>query len=161
MENRFYVSPIGIIRVRNGEYCLEIIKEYHSALEGLEGFSHINVLWWFNQFDSDKCRRILTCEQPYKNSPPKLGIFATRSPVRPNPIALTTAAIINVDLNMGLIKLDYIDAEDNTPVLDLKPYYPCSDKVREVSTPSWSSHWPDCREESASFDWGAEFVNAR
>jgi len=103
----------------------------------------------------------MECQKPYRKGPDLLGIFSTRSPMRPNPIALSVAAVVGVDMEQGLIRLAYIDAEDGTPVLDIKPYLPCSDRVSRVQTPGWCSHWPQSMEGSATFDWPAEFETAR
>jgi tRNA-Thr(GGU) m(6)t(6)A37 methyltransferase TsaA len=155
------VSPIGYVRAGEKGYCLDIDKEYRSALKGLEGFSHINVFWWCHLCDDQASRQIVECAQPYKQSPPKIGIFATRSPLRPNPIALTAVVVLNIDYEQGLVSVPYIDAEDGTPIIDLKPYHPSVDRIREVSVPAWCSHWPQWYEDSASFDWMSEFVYAR
>ena len=120
----FAVSPIGYVRAGKDGDCLEISPAYRSALQGLEGFGYLNVLWWCHLLDDEQYRAITTCDQPYKKSPAKLGVFATRSPVRPNPIALTPVAVLGIDQTQGIIHIPYIDAEDGTPILDLKPYYP-------------------------------------
>ena len=70
-------------------------------------------------------------------------------------------AVLHIDYERGVIHIPYIDAEDGTPILDIKPYHPCSDRVRDVTVPEWCGHWPKWYEDSASFDWAAEFVNAR
>jgi len=160
-KKEFKLSPIGYVRAGADGFRLEIKKEYLPALKGLEGFSHVNVFWWCHLCDDKEYRTILQCEQPYKNSPAQMGIFATRSPLRPNPIALTAASILRVDYDSGVIHIPYIDAEDGTPIIDLKPYHPSADRIRDVAVPEWCSHWPKWREDSASFDWEAEFVNAR
>ena len=84
-----------------------------------------------------------------------LGTFATRSPERPNPIALSCAGVTY--LKEGRIGLDYLDAEAGSPVLDLKPYIPSLDRVEAPGVPDWCSHWPSSVETSGDFDWGAEF----
>ncbi len=159
--NAIVVSPIGSIRAQDGQFCVQIDPAYRPALNGLEGFGYVQVLWWSHYLDQPEMRQVTECERPYAKGPDKMGIFATRSPLRPNPICLSAAPVIRVDLEAGVITLGYIDAEDGTPVLDIKPYYPCSDRVREVSVPEWCAHWPEWFEDSGEFDWAAEFVNAR
>ena len=88
---------------------------------GLEGFSHINVLWWFDRLDSPAYRAVTTSERPYRDAPDRLGIFATRSPVRPNPLALTAVPVLAIDAGGGVVRIPFIDAEPGTPVLDIKP----------------------------------------
>lgn len=120
--NDYQLKPIGKVKNDHNGAFIELEPEYIPGLQALEGFSHINVVWWFSDCDNQSDRKILQTEQPYKNAPAVMGVFATRSPARPNPIALTTSEIISIDLNSGIIRLTFIDANDNTPVLDIKPY---------------------------------------
>lgn len=152
------LKTIGYVRSDERGFYLEVEENYVNALKELNDFSHINVVWWANFFEEEEYRNIMVADKPYTNGPEKIGIFATRSPIRPNPIMLSVAYMINIEYNK--IRIPYIDAEIGTPILDLKPYYPCSDKVRDGSVPKWCSHWPNCIEESEHFDWEKEFVNA-
>lgn len=150
------LKPIGIIEGNKYPFKVKIDEKYRSALLGLDGFSHCIILWWANKCDNPEARNILDCEKPYTNGPEKLGIFSTRSPARPNPIAATVVKIMSIDKN-GIIKIPYIDADDGTPIIDIKPYHPSSDKVNNIQLPSWCEHWPRSLEESAKFDWEKEF----
>lgn len=153
----YEVHSIGTIcNNKNGTF-IKLDSKFIPALKALDGFSHINVLWWFSDFDSEPSRSILETQQPYKKSPEIMGIFATRSPIRPNPIALTTVEIIRIDEQNGVIQIPYIDAHDNTPVIDMKPYTPSLDRVKTPTVPKWCSHWPKSLEESAHFAWEEEF----
>jgi tRNA (Thr-GGU) A37 N-methylase len=78
--------------------------------------------------------------------------------VRPNPIAVSIAAVQSIDEDAGVIRIPYINAEDGTPILDIKPYHPSVDRLGAVSVPAWCRHWPPWYEDSASFDWGAEIT---
>lgn len=160
-KKEFKLFSIGQVRVETGGFYLDLDQEYLPALKGLEGFSHLNVFWWCHLLDQPQYRKTVECEQPYKKAPARLGIFATRSPVRPNPIALTAVAVKQIDYEQGVIEVYYIDAENGTPIMDLKPYHPATDRVRDVAVPAWCSHWPKWAEDSATFNWSAEFVNAR
>ena len=122
--NDYMVHPIGKVRTSEEGTLIELEKEYIPALKGLEGFSHMNILWWFSCCDNEASRSVLTAGQPYKKGPAVMGTFATRSPERPNPIALTTAGIISLDKDRGIIQVTYMDCHDNTPILDIKPYTP-------------------------------------
>ncbi len=155
----YTMAPIGHVRVGDEGFYLEIDPDHVPALTGLEGFSHINILWWCHLYD--EYRQISTVERPYKAGPEEMGIFATRSPVRPNPIALTSVSVLKIDYAQGIIHVPFIDAEDGSPILDIKPYHPCEDRIRDVSVPAWCAHWPKWSEDSATFDWEAEFVNAQ
>ena len=86
-----------------------------------------------------------------------LGAFATRTPERPNPIALSCARVTHLDRERGVVGLDYLDAEEGSPVLDLKPYLPSLDRVERPVMPAWCAHWPDSVEKSGDFDWEKEF----
>lgn len=154
----FVVKPIGYVRAGEEGFRLELTPEYRCALEGLDGFGHVLVLWWCHLYD--EYREVLEVPQPYTRGPEVMGIFATRAPVRPNPIAVTVAEVQRVDQAQGIIYLPYMDAEDGTPILDIKPYHPSDDRVRDIARPAWCAHWPAWFEDSASFDWDAEFVNA-
>lgn len=137
----FEIYPIGYVRRENGKTCLEILEPYVPALKELEHFSHVQVFWWFSAFQEDQYRQITQGEAPYEA--PVLGVFACRSPVRPNPIALTTAKILSVDHEQGVVEIAKIDAHDDTPLLDLKAYIPVCDRVQEVAVPPWCAEWPE------------------
>lgn len=151
------VRPLGKVCVRESGVYIELDQTYIPALQALDGFSHINVIWWFSEFDNEAARSILEAPQPYKKAPQIMGIFATRSPLRPNPLGLTTVQVLDIDHTAGIIKIAYIDAHDQTPVLDIKPYTPSYDRVESFKVPQWCSHWPASLEESGSFNWEEEF----
>jgi len=154
---QFSVKKIGTIRTDNNGMRLELEKEYAPALEGIEGFSHLNILWWFSECDNEQARNRLIEQSPYKNAPVVMGTFAMRSPQRPNPIALSCAQVTYIDRRSAEIGLTYIDANDGTPVLDIKPYTPSLDRVEKPTVPAWCANWPKCCEESGNFDWESVF----
>ncbi|MEQ8174075.1 MAG: SAM-dependent methyltransferase [Syntrophomonadaceae bacterium] len=151
------VNPIGKVRITEEGMFIELDEKYAPALRGLDSFSHLNVIWWFSDFDSEQSRDVLEASSPYKNGPPTMGVFATRSPVRPNPVALSTAQILYIDNKKARIAIAYIDAHDGSPVIDLKPYTPSLDRVDRPNVPEWCSHWPKSLEASGEFDWEKEF----
>ena len=155
--NALQVNPIGRISIGEDGIFIKLEPKYIPALQALDGFSHINVLWWFSDFDNQEARAVLEAPQPYKKAPDMMGIFATRSPVRPNPIALTAVQIIDIDDKNGMIQIAYIDANDGSPVLDLKPYTPSLDRVETPGVPEWCNHWPKSLEDSENFEWENEF----
>ena len=154
---QFNVKPIGKVRSDEDGMRIELDKQFIPALTGLEGFGYLNILWWFNQSDDARSRSTLVEMSPYKNAPDTLGTFATRSPERPNPIALTCAYVTYLDYDNGIIGLAYIDAEDETPVIDIKPYTPSLDRVGHAIVPSWCANWPQNVETSEDFDWSTVF----
>ena len=137
----FYITPVGYVRRKNGRTVLDILPAFVPALKELEHFSHVQVLWWFSQFEDEVHRQTTH----FKDAPfdaPVLGIFACRAPTRPNPIGLTTARILHVDHAEGHIEIADIDAFDGTPILDLKAYLPVCDRVQNMRVPNWASDWP-------------------
>ncbi|MCO7126899.1 SAM-dependent methyltransferase [Sporolactobacillus shoreicorticis] len=155
--NHFIVNQIGIVSIKDSGMFVELDKAYIPALKELDTFSHINVIWWFDGFDDTEMRSVLENPKPYKNLPDTMGIFATRSPLRPNPIALTTTQMLDIDHDNGSIQIAYIDADNNSPVLDIKPYTPSLDRIENPTVPAWCNHWPKSVEDSGTFDWSKEF----
>lgn len=156
MENKFQIKPVGKVSTANNVFSIQLDKEYLPALTNIAGFSHLQIVWWGNLFESQQYRANMVSEKPYKKGPDKIGVFATRSPVRPNPILLTTIEVMNIDYEKGVIYTPYIDAENGTPVLDIKPYH-LSERVKNCKVPQWCAHWPEWDEETATFDWQNEF----
>lgn len=154
---QFTVNPIGKVHKDDSGIRLELDKKYIPALTNLKGFGYINVLWWFDRSDNSVSRSKLIENSPYKDSPNALGTFATRSPERPNPIALTCAYVTRLDCENGIVGLAFIDAEDGTPILDIKPYTPSFDRVENPIVPQWCADWPQSVETSGDFDWSAVF----
>ncbi len=152
--SKMEVHPIGRVECEDGEFRIALDSEYAPALRGLDGYSHLQVIWWFDRTEG---RGTLVEEQPYAKGPDELGVFATRSPMRPNPIAVSSVGIAYVDEAAATVGLYYIDAFPESPVLDLKPYTPSVDRVENPSVPEWCAHWPRSYEESGDFDWEAEF----
>ena len=154
---QFTVKQIGTIRSAGEKQQIILNPRYVPALSGLDGFTHLQVLWWFSGSDNQKGRGSLKEASPYRHSPAMLGTFATRSPLRANPIALSAAQVIHIDYENALIDIAYIDAYDDSPVLDLKPYTPSLDRVETARGPGWCAHWPQSYEQSGDFDWESEF----
>ena len=158
MNNQFFkIKSLGTVKTTNMEWKLVFNPEFKDALTGLDGFSHVQVLFWLHLHDTPDFRKTIKCNKPYTKGPEELGIFATRSDYRPNPLGLSICQVKNIDIKKGIISLFYIDAEDATPVIDIKPYHPGVDRVKNASVPEWCSHWPEWYEDSAVFDWSSEF----
>ena len=121
----FRMSPIGAVQKEDGRTALVLRPAFEPALLGLDGFSHVWVLWWFDRNDTPAQRSILRVHPRGDRENPLTGVFATRSPVRPNLIAKTLCRIVSVTNNV--VEVDDIDAFDDTPILDLKPYIPGND----------------------------------
>lgn len=134
-KGHYQMEPVGLIRNSHGE-CYIQLKNMSEITSG-----YIKVFWWFDKFDSDKYRRLTQCNPPYENAP-KTGIFASRSPVRPNPLAMTVANITRVDKEQKRIYINAIESFDKTPCLGILAYCKNRDFVPECEVPEWLSHWP-------------------
>lgn len=156
MNNNYQIKPVGYVEVSEKGFSIKIEKEFLPGLTNLEGFSHIQVVWWGHLYDKPQYRKNLMSKKPYKTGPDVLGVFATHSPVRPNPILLTTIDIQNIDYEKGIIYTSWIDAEKGTPVLDIKPYH-LEERIRDCKVPVWCEHWPKWGEDSGTFNWQDEF----
>ena len=135
MEYR--VKPIGHIEKSDSEVKIVIDAEFRDGLVHLDLFSHAIVLWWIHGRDSPEDRARLLANPPRGKGDEASGVFACRSPFRPNPIGLSIVEVDGVDIEDGVVQLDQIDANDSTPVLDIKPYLPSSDKVDRSRVAPW------------------------
>jgi tRNA (adenine37-N6)-methyltransferase len=115
----FTMQPVGWVRKSGGKTFIEIDRRYQPALLGVDRLKSLQVLWWFDRNDTPEKRAVLQVHPRGNPDNPLRGVFATRSPYRPNLIALTEVDVITVRDN--LIEIDGIDAFADTPVLDLKP----------------------------------------
>ena len=108
--------------------------EYIGALSGLEDFSHAIIITYLHQARYEKEKHLQRRPRGLE-SMPKVGIFSQRVKDRPNPIGVTAVKIINV--GEGYIEVQGLDAINETPVLDIKPYYPQYDKIDSAKVPEW------------------------
>ncbi len=106
--------PKGLNAKHEAEGVLRIMPEFEPGLTDIEGFSHLFVLWEFHRSQSFDLIGI----PPFDDRPH--GVFATRSPRRPNPIGLTVVSLLRRE-NL-LLHVRGVDMLDGTPILDLKPY---------------------------------------
>ncbi len=120
-------------RATGMQATIELDSPYRPGLTGLAGTSHLVVLSWLN-FSP----RNLIVQKPRHATEPK-GVFALRSPARPNPIGLHVVRSLAVDVATGLITLDAIDVLDGTPVLDIKPYFASIDAFPDAVPPRRTS----------------------
>lgn len=109
-------------------------SDLSEALDNLDEFSHIIVLYWMHQVAAGG-------QMPMKVHPqgrqelPLVGLFVSRSPHRPNPIGKATVRLLQRRGN--ILTVQGLDAVDGTPVVDIKPYIPGYDSVAEARVPSW------------------------
>jgi tRNA (adenine37-N6)-methyltransferase len=106
--------PKGLGAKHDAEGTLEILEEFAPGLTDIEGFSHLIVIWVFDRVEGFD----LMATPPSDNRPH--GVFATRSPRRPNPIGLSIVELIGREGPM--LRVRGLDMLDGTPILDIKPY---------------------------------------
>jgi tRNA-Thr(GGU) m(6)t(6)A37 methyltransferase TsaA len=134
-------KPIGMIRTPfnsledmpiqptsdiSGSGIVEVFPEFVDGLKDLEGFSHIYLLYHFH-----KARQPNLIVSPFLDKEPR-GIFATRAPSRPNSIGLSLVELVRVEKN--LVYVERVDALNETPLLDIKPYVPEFEHIHNVRT---------------------------
>jgi tRNA-Thr(GGU) m(6)t(6)A37 methyltransferase TsaA len=136
----FKLVPIGRAEVKEGSFAVRLFDAYAEGLLGLEQWSHVNVFYWLDKSDTPENRKVLRVHPRGKSENPLTGVFACRSPHRPNLIALTVCRIVGVE--GGLVRLDALDALDGTPVLDIKPFIPPDAPAQGVKVPDWARRGP-------------------
>jgi tRNA-Thr(GGU) m(6)t(6)A37 methyltransferase TsaA len=134
---RFTVSPIGRIEREGQRTFIRLEAHQQDGLLGLEQWSHIWVFYWFDRNDTPEKRSTLRVHPRGNRDNPLTGVFATRSPMRPNLIALSLCRVVSIKGKD--IEIESIDAFDQTPVIDIKPYAPGLDRPQgQVSVPKWA-----------------------
>ena len=141
-EASFAIHPIGRVRRAEEGLFIDVFGLYRPGLHLLGDFSHVIVLWWAADNDTPEARSHLSAHPNYEPHLPT-GVFACRSPRRPNPLLVTTCRLLGVDEERGHVQVQNIDALDGTPVIDLKAYFPVSDRVRDARLPDWLVGWPE------------------
>ena len=139
------LKPIGVVRNKIKQTPkpgydwrgiisdIVVDRSLSEALDNLDEFSHIIILYWMH--------RVATGQLPTKVHPmgkrelPLVGLFASRSPYRPNPIGKATVRLLERQSN--ILKVEGLDAIDGTPVIDIKPYIPGYDSVTNARVPRW------------------------
>jgi tRNA-Thr(GGU) m(6)t(6)A37 methyltransferase TsaA len=114
-------------RERGQPATIEILPAFQQGLKGLDAASHVAVLTWLHH-----APRNLIVQKP-RHATDARGVFALRTPVRPNPVGLHIARLLEVDPASGTLRLEAIHVLDGTPVVDIKPYFPTTDAVPEAT----------------------------
>ena len=124
----------GLVKELTGKIVFEPEFRNPEAVRGLEEFSHIWLLWKFSE--SEKEHWSATVKPPRLGGKKRVGVFASRSPFRPNDIGLSSVRLehVEMDENAGpMLHVSGIDLMDGTPIYDIKPYVPLSDCHPEAS----------------------------
>jgi tRNA-Thr(GGU) m(6)t(6)A37 methyltransferase TsaA len=153
-REKIVLKPIGFVKteatsdeVKDKEQISQIVvnRELTDTLEGIAEFSHLFVLFWLHEVTSEE-RKTLKVHPRGREDLPLLGVFATRTKLRPNPIGLTLVELMKVEDNILTVR--GLDAFDETPVLDLKPF-DFWDMAKDVKVPQW---WAKLQRESVRLE---------
>ncbi len=151
--NNIRIQPIGLVR---NEFESEIPQGYEDSLSEIiinedligglhkiEENSHIVVVFWMHRI-KEKDRNIMKMHPKGREDLPLLGVFATRSPRRPNPMGIRAVRL--VERKNNILKVKGLDALNGTPILDIKPYSSKHDLIKDALTPWWVKRFYDKKE---------------
>ncbi len=142
-ERRFLTkyegNTIGEYKVKGHSSHIQMESDSSIYSQISEG-DYLRIIWWFHRFDKDSFRKNRMCNPPY-NKAPRSGIFATRSPVRPNPIASTLVKVTGVNVENQRIEINGFDGFPGSKILQVMSYSPVHERVESVEMPPWVSHW--------------------
>jgi len=125
-----------MIPAATGVLKLKDDPAYRDALRGLESFSHVWIVFLFHKAGERAWRP--TVETPRVEAEGKIGVFASRSPHRPNAIGLSAVKLDRIDFEKLEVHVSGVDILDGTPVLDIKPYLPYADSLPDA-TAGWAT----------------------
>ncbi|MET0262930.1 MAG: tRNA (N6-threonylcarbamoyladenosine(37)-N6)-methyltransferase TrmO [Rariglobus sp.] len=145
-----FAEKFGVPRqsgfIMEAEGSVEFLPEFAAPdfVRGIESFSHVWLVTGFHQ--NPPWTGAATVRPPRLGGNERVGVFASRAPNRPNGLGLSLVRLLAVET--GALRVAGIDAVDDTPVYDIKPYLPWCE-ARTDATSDWASHTPFAREESA------------
>jgi len=132
---------VGVVeKAGEQEAKVRIFPEFCAGLKGIEGFSHLIILYWIHLHDNEKDRQTLLVFPRKHAVNVETGVFACRSPSRPNPIGLCVAELLKVE--ECVLTVNGLDALEGSPIIDIKPYIPRADSVPSARVPKWTEHGP-------------------
>lgn len=132
---------IGVVEnVGDDTSTVRLFPEFSDGLFGLEVFSHVIVLYWLHLRDNVQERRVLRVIPRRHEGAPEIGVFGSRSPSRPNPIAISVCELVRIEGPVLVLK--GLDAAVGSPIVDVKPYLPRADSVPSARVPEWFLHGP-------------------
>jgi len=144
----------GIIPEATGIMRFKASEDYKQAFHGLEKCSHIWLMTWFHQVEPEMVKPRV--RPPRLGGDKSLGVFATRSPFRPNPIALSLVELDHIDITSENIeiKVKGVDLVSGTPVLDIKPYLPYCESMADAKL-----DWVEAKWENLEVNWSSDAEN--
>jgi tRNA-Thr(GGU) m(6)t(6)A37 methyltransferase TsaA len=137
-KRTFEIRPVGVVESSDEVANIRVFPDFCDGLYRLNEFSHLIVLYWFHQRDARNERRVLRVIPKRHQARQEVGVFASRSPSRPNPIGLCVVELLRID-GCRLVVVG-LDALRDSPVVDIKPYLPNADFVADAKVPGWTLH---------------------
>jgi tRNA-Thr(GGU) m(6)t(6)A37 methyltransferase TsaA len=141
MDGKGELHFIGIVE-KSGEQeaKVRIFPEFCAGLKGVKDFSHLIILYWIHLRDNEKERRTLLVFPRRHAVNVETGVFACRSPSRPNPIGLCVVELVKIEKCVLTVK--DLDAFEGSSIIDIKPYIPKADSIPNARVPEWTLHDP-------------------
>ena len=133
----YSIRPIGHVEKNDKGIFLVINPKLWDATIHVDLFSHLIVLWWIHGRDTEEDRKKVISHPPRNKGTEASGAFSCRSPSRPNPIGHTIVKLIAVEVEHHRLRIDHMDANDGSPIIDIKPYLPSSDRVDDARVAPW------------------------
>ena len=141
MDGNGELHFIGIVeKAGEQEARVRVFPEFYAGLKGIEDYSHLIILYWIHLRDNEEERRTLLVFPRRHAVNMKTGVFACRSPSRPNPIGLCAVELLKVE--KCVLTLKGLDAFEGSPIIDIKPYIPKSDSIPNARVPEWTLQGP-------------------
>jgi tRNA-Thr(GGU) m(6)t(6)A37 methyltransferase TsaA len=141
MDAKSELNFIGLVeKAGEQEAKVRIFPEFCAGLKGIKDFSHLIILYWIHLRDNEEERRTLLVFPRRHAMKVKTGVFACRSPSRPNPIGLCVVELLKIE--ECLLTVKNLDALEGSPIIDIKPYIPKADSIPNAQVPEWTSQGP-------------------
>jgi tRNA-Thr(GGU) m(6)t(6)A37 methyltransferase TsaA len=132
---------IGVVeKAGEQEARIRIFKQYCAGLKGVEEYSHLIILYWFHLRDNEKERQTLLVVPRRHSLCVEKGVFACRSPSRPNPLGLCVVRLLKAE--ECILTVEGLDTLEGSPVIDIKPYLPRADLFQNARAPAWAEEGP-------------------
>jgi len=141
MDVKSKLRSIGVVeKAGEQEARVRVFPEFCAGLKGIEDFSHLIILYWIHLRDNEEERRTLLVFPRRHAMNVETGVFACRSPSRPNPIGLCVVELSKIEECFLTVK--DLDALEGSPIIDIKPYIPRADSIPNARVPEWTLQGP-------------------